>query len=302
MNNTSSWHWFILIDVFRPLIVTNPQGLKRFFLFLVSLMSCLPFLGQTIQYENASISDGEELTTISEITLDFNFDAVSTSLGIPAADLGISSVMKDFFKYRMLLYKGSKDSEGIGQNQDPSTNEDIVGYGYITIGKSSVVNGQHSITIPFTNPITMTPGEVYTIYIPGKMFQAGYNGTLYSNTKYPDSIIIEIKGSNSVDNNLQLTTIQPEVNTEIDILSELLLEFSQNISIADNTKVDIATGGGIVASTTNLYCEGNMLKITFDNISLYKGKDYVVTIPSNAIMTEDGLQPLDAISLQYDLN
>lgn len=274
--------------------------MRRLFLFLMSFVTVLPFLGQTIQFESASINDGDELSSISEITLNFNFDDVAASLSVEADELGISSVMADKFKYRMLLYKGSKDdTDIIGQNQDPASNENILGYGYKTIGKSAVVSGQHSVSIPFSSPISLEAGEAYTIYFPAKMFQAGIPGTLYSTTKYAEAIIIEIKGASSGASVLLFESASPESSSELDVLNEVVVNFNQNIKIAEDSQAIVTLNGVEYGNSSSMTCVDQSLTITFDNLSLYNGKEYVVTIPGNVVMSEDESQVLDAISLIY---
>ncbi len=97
-------------------------------------MACFSFYAQRLKVENTSIKDGEKLESISELVVSFDFTDVAESMGVDASTLGIASVMSDFEYERMLLYKGAKDSDYIGEIQELE-DEKILGAGYVTIPK-----------------------------------------------------------------------------------------------------------------------------------------------------------------------
>lgn len=143
--------------------------------------SMMPILGQSITVQNTSIHEGDAVSSVSEFTIDFDFSAAAIATGKSETELGIASSMTDMDPYRLLVYKGGKDSEYVGTVVD-ATNENVVGYGYKSISKKNVVAGTHSITIPMVNAIEFEKGQKYTIYIAGRMFRAAIPGTLYSDT------------------------------------------------------------------------------------------------------------------------
>lgn len=260
--------------------------------------SMMPILGQSITVQNTSIHEGDAVSAVSEFTIDFDFSAAAIATGKNDTELGIASGMKDMDPYRLLVYKGGKDSEYVGTVVD-ATNENVIGYGYKTISKTNVVAGMHSITIPMVNAIEFENGQKYTIYISGRMFRAAIPGTLYSNTYLNDPIVIEFIGGKSEENVLKLTSFSPSSDDVLKSLTEVKLQFNQNVSLNENAIASISVSGKEVSSTTDVTCSENEVTIVFEDATLYNGKDYIVTIPANSILSSDGSQSMDAISLFY---
>lgn len=133
------------------------QWAFRMLALLAVLLNGSMMFGQAIEVAGTSVKDGDELSTISELTIQFNFDEAAKSLNMEASSLGIACLSSDFISERLLLYKGDKTSDYIGTVQDIE-DEHIVGYGYKTIAKKKIVAGQHEITIPFNIPIELESG------------------------------------------------------------------------------------------------------------------------------------------------
>jgi len=258
----------------------------------------LPILGQSIILKESSIHEGDNVSSITEITLTFDFSAASSTTGLSEDNLGIASTLLDSEAYRLLVYKGSKDSDYVGTNQN-TTEDYIVGYGFKTIAKNAVVAGVHSITIPLTQPVSLNPNESYTIYIPKGKLMAGKPGKLYTNTAIASPIVIEVKGSVSEENGLKLTTYEPSSENEIDFLSSILLTFNQDVKLTESFEAIIGCNGNNHAKSTNAVCNGSQVTVSFDDVKLLKDNDYIVSIPANSILSLDGRLSMDAISIFY---
>lgn len=273
------------------------SNMKRY-LWLVLMIAALPVFGQAIKVQNTSIHEGDAVSSISEFTIDFDFSDAASATGKSVEELGIGSALKNKTAFRALIYKGSKDSEYIGINQT-ITEDFIVGSGYYTIAKNAVVAGTHTITIPLSQTVTLEPGEHYTIYIPKGKLMAGVPGTLYSSTATTEPIIIEVVGAQTSGNELKLVSSEPSTGEEIDILSTVNLTFNQEIKLQNSENITLIYNGTELAKSVNSGCEGKQVTFTFDNVKLYKGKDYVLNIPANSIQSLDGTQTMNAISLFY---
>lgn len=273
--------------------------MEKIGLLLLLFVSSLPIWGQAISVKSTSIKDNDEIASISEISIDFDFSEAANNLGVDESTLGLYSSLQDFISFRMLLYKGGKDSEYIGVEHDPSESENIVGYGYKTISKKNIVPGNHSITIPFISAVELEANVKYTLYIPQSVFIAGITGTTYSKTTLKDPIIVEIIGAQGESGTLKLSSFYPDSENEITTLNNISLIFNADVKLNENVVANVATSGAEYAQSSSISCSGNEVTLSFDNISLYKGKEYVITIPKGAITSADGSQEMDAISLFY---
>lgn len=288
---------------------SNPSGMritKRVSNNLLRMMALLAVLlsgtmyGQTIKVKDTSIHDGDRVSTLSELTIDFDFSEAAASLGMDESELGVSSALEDFITFRMLVYKGDKNSEYIGTQHDPEETPEILAVGWKTISKKNVEPGNHAITIPFNTDLELEEDEHYTIYVPEGVFRAGIVGTIYKSTLLKEPIIIEIVGEAPDENALKMVSFSPSSEEPLKVLSNIEIEFNQEITLKDDCVAYVSISGVNYAQSVSAEVTGSKLTLRFPDVVLYTRHNYTVNIPAGSIAAKESNQGMASLNLFYD--
>ncbi|MCM1313271.1 MAG: hypothetical protein NC206_07380 [Bacteroides sp.] len=271
--------------------------MKRLFLLGILFCSLVSLVNsQTIIPVSTQPAEGEELSVLEEIIIDFDMSGAVESTGEDASSLGIASQLGNINKYRVLLYKETPDEE-LATNQNIKTNENIVASTYRQVSYTKVVPGEHSITIPFTNQVVLEPGVDYTVFIPASRFAGTTNTKNYfTTTAYREPIIIHIKGKAA--EGLQLQSRVPATES-VEGLNVLTLNFNKDVTVAPEAAATVICKNEEYAKSLSMTAEGSSVSIDFGELPFYKNSTYSVEIPEGAILAAETGEAYEGVSLQY---
>ena len=264
------------------------------------LLAHLGANSQAIKYQTSVPKNNAEISSLNELTLQFDFSDIYLSLGGTEDDWGVcvnsfayTEVYPDKEK-TITLYEGTPENgivlERIAETIKPP---------------HAKFNTGNNITFNFSN-IEIKPQQVYTVVVK-YIFYAGKKGdtTWTTSTKQDFSkepLVLTFKGAAQTQKVLNLEQTLTDLDTEYQNIPELKLKFNYGVQVLPGATATLREKDVAIANSTSIVVDPDDNKtvvITFPETTIYNGHTYDCIIPEGLIAIEDEIDVLNpAIAVQ----
>lgn len=243
---------------------------------------------QAIKYQTSIPENNSEISSLNELTLQFDFSDVYASLGGTENDWGVcvnstayNELVPEYAKI-IAIYEGTPE-DGIALERIAET---------IKPPHEKFKTGS-SITFNFPN-IEIKPKQIYTIVV-NYIFYAGKVGdtSWTKSTKLDlskEPLVLTFRGGNEPQKVLKLEQTLTDLNAMYEQVPQLKLGFNYGVKVLQNAKATLNENEIIVAESSNISVDPENHKnilITFPETTLYNGHVYECVIPENMIGIEE---------------
>jgi len=268
---------------------------QRLLFFLYGfLCSTLMFAGEFV-LKSSYPAEGQKISTLSRIDLVFDLSSFCTTEEEEAV-VGIKGAFVTGSAKRIInIYKGT-ESEGSLLGSYPNK-----------ITKFTYTSGVSSASYDLGTTYELEDGQLYTIVVAAKIYQATVDGstTLGSNEKF--SITFYGGEEETPEKSIVFDSSFPTNGSEVNSIGVITLNFSDEIDVAMGAEVSLYNGSEFVksAAITASSSDSKAAEVDFGDVSCSANSTYKVVVPQEAILlkgTETALSlPVTLTFTGYEL-